>query len=132
MIRSTRALSKAMGYIESGNQQGATMLCGGDRVGYFIRPTVFADVTDEMKIAVITAAMRSGERGGAEAFYRGLTAALEAAGHEARELAVPVDESTFESVIASYERCYELDASHSPNVTAPDALMALLQRVLPA
>ena len=27
---------------------------------------------------------------------------------------------------------YELDASHSPNVTAPDALMALLQRILPA
>ena len=27
---------------------------------------------------------------------------------------------------------YELDASHSPNVTAPDALMALLQRVLSA
>ena len=25
---------------------------------------------------------------------------------------------------------YELDASHSPNVTAPDALMALLQRIL--
>ncbi len=45
---------KVMGYIESGKQQGAKMLCGGDRVGsrgYFIRPTVFADVKDEMKIA---------------------------------------------------------------------------------
>jgi len=27
-------------------------------------------------------------------------------------------------------RCYELDASHSPNVTAPGALMELLQRIL--
>jgi pimeloyl-ACP methyl ester carboxylesterase len=27
-------------------------------------------------------------------------------------------------------RTYELDASHSPNVTAPDALMQLLQRIL--
>ena len=27
-------------------------------------------------------------------------------------------------------RYYELDASHSPNVTAPDALMALLQRIV--
>jgi pimeloyl-ACP methyl ester carboxylesterase len=27
-------------------------------------------------------------------------------------------------------RTYELDASHSPNVTAPDALMELLQRIL--
>jgi pimeloyl-ACP methyl ester carboxylesterase len=26
--------------------------------------------------------------------------------------------------------CYELDASHSPNVTAPDALMEMLQRTL--
>jgi aldehyde dehydrogenase (NAD+) len=45
---------KVMGYIESGKQQGAKMLCGGDRVGnrgYFIRPTVFADVDDNMKIA---------------------------------------------------------------------------------
>jgi hypothetical protein len=28
--------------------------------------------------------------------------------------------------------CYELDASHSPNVTAPQALMQLLQRILTA
>jgi pimeloyl-ACP methyl ester carboxylesterase len=27
-------------------------------------------------------------------------------------------------------RCYDLDASHSPNVTAPNALVALLQRIL--
>lgn len=45
---------KVMGYIDSGRQQGAKMLCGGERVGnrgYFIRPTVFADVKDDMKIA---------------------------------------------------------------------------------
>jgi aldehyde dehydrogenase (NAD+) len=45
---------KVMSYIESGKQQGAKMLCGGDRVGsrgYFIRPTVFAGVEDDMKIA---------------------------------------------------------------------------------
>jgi aldehyde dehydrogenase (NAD+) len=45
---------KVMSYIESGKQQGAKMLCGGDRVGnrgYFIRPTVFSDVQDEMMIA---------------------------------------------------------------------------------
>jgi pimeloyl-ACP methyl ester carboxylesterase len=27
-------------------------------------------------------------------------------------------------------RCYEIDASHTPNVTAPDALMVLLERVI--
>jgi aldehyde dehydrogenase (NAD+) len=45
---------RIMGYIESGRQEGASLLCGGNRVGdrgYFIQPTVFADVNDGMKIA---------------------------------------------------------------------------------
>ncbi len=45
---------KVMGYIDSGRSEGAKLVCGGDRVGdrgYFIQPTVFADVQDEMKIA---------------------------------------------------------------------------------
>jgi len=45
---------KVMSYIASGKEQGAKLLCGGARVGdrgYFIEPTVFADVRDEMKIA---------------------------------------------------------------------------------
>src|SRR5580658_1088246 len=45
---------RVMAYIESGRSEGATLACGGERVGdrgYFIRPTVFADVEDDMKIA---------------------------------------------------------------------------------
>jgi aldehyde dehydrogenase (NAD+) len=45
---------KVMGYIGSGRSEGAKLVCGGDRVGdrgYFIQPTVFADVQDDMKIA---------------------------------------------------------------------------------
>jgi len=45
---------KVMGYIESGRNEGAKLVCGGDRVGdrgYFVQPTVFADVEDDMKIA---------------------------------------------------------------------------------
>jgi aldehyde dehydrogenase (NAD+) len=45
---------KVLGYIDSGRKDGAKLVCGGDRVGdrgYFIQPTVFADVRDEMKIA---------------------------------------------------------------------------------
>jgi aldehyde dehydrogenase (NAD+) len=45
---------RIMGYIESGRTQGATLACGGERVGnrgYFIRPAVFSDVHDDMKIA---------------------------------------------------------------------------------
>ncbi len=45
---------KVMSYIDSGRSEGATVACGGDRIGnrgYFVRPTVFSDVQDEMKIA---------------------------------------------------------------------------------
>lgn len=45
---------KVMGYIDSGREQGAKLVCGGERVGskgYFIQPTVFADVDDNMRIA---------------------------------------------------------------------------------
>jgi len=45
---------KVMSFIESGKQQGAKLVAGGSRwgdKGYFIEPTVFADVQDNMKIA---------------------------------------------------------------------------------
>jgi aldehyde dehydrogenase (NAD+) len=45
---------KVMGYIEAGKREGAKLLCGGEpagKKGYFVQPTVFADVKDEMKIA---------------------------------------------------------------------------------
>jgi aldehyde dehydrogenase (NAD+) len=45
---------KVMGYIEAGRKEGARMTCGGGQAGdrgYFIQPTVFADVDDNMKIA---------------------------------------------------------------------------------
>jgi aldehyde dehydrogenase (NAD+) len=45
---------RIMGYIEAGKKEGATLLAGGNRLsgkGYFIEPTVFADVADHMKIA---------------------------------------------------------------------------------
>ncbi len=45
---------KVMGYIDSGKSQGARCVAGGERFGskgYFIKPTVFADVKDEMTIA---------------------------------------------------------------------------------
>ena len=45
---------KVMSYIESGKREGADLLTGGKRVGrqgYFIEPTVFENVQDDMKIA---------------------------------------------------------------------------------
>lgn len=45
---------RIMGYIEAGKTEGAKLLTGGNRLGskgYFIEPTVFTEVKDEMKIA---------------------------------------------------------------------------------
>jgi aldehyde dehydrogenase (NAD+) len=45
---------KVMTYIDSGKREGAELLTGGKRIGdkgYFIEPTVFAEVRDNMKIA---------------------------------------------------------------------------------
>ncbi len=46
--------NKVMRYIESGKKEGARLVCGGGSVGdrgYFVQPTVFADVKDDMTIA---------------------------------------------------------------------------------
>ncbi len=46
---------RIMGFIEHGRSQGARCVTGGERFGdkgYFIKPTIFADVKDDMKIAV--------------------------------------------------------------------------------
>ncbi|XP_047513901.1 aldehyde dehydrogenase X, mitochondrial-like isoform X2 [Pieris napi] len=46
--------SKVLNYIKAGKDEGARCLAGGDKCGkkgYYIQPTVFADVKDEMKIA---------------------------------------------------------------------------------
>ena len=45
---------RIMNYLSIGAAEGARLVCGGERVldrGYFIRPAVFADVTDSMRIA---------------------------------------------------------------------------------
>lgn len=52
------ALDTILKYIEIGKQEGGKLLCGGKRLsgnglekGYFVEPTVFSDVTEEMTIA---------------------------------------------------------------------------------
>ena len=43
-----------MSLIESGNKEGANLVFGGERhgdKGYFVQPTVFTDVQDDMRIA---------------------------------------------------------------------------------
>jgi len=44
---------KVLGYIQSGVAEGACLRAGGGKygdTGYFVQPTVFSDVTDDMKI----------------------------------------------------------------------------------
>lgn len=53
-MASEAQMNIVLGYIESGKQEGARLVTGGhrlDREGYFLAPTVFADVTDGMTIA---------------------------------------------------------------------------------
>src|SRR5215468_1375706 len=55
---SEQQLDRVTGYLAVGKQEGARALSGGERLtegalgkGYFVPPTVFADVNDDMKIA---------------------------------------------------------------------------------
>lgn len=47
-------LDKVLSYVEQGKAQGANLVFGGERVGekgFFVKPTVFSNVTDDMSIA---------------------------------------------------------------------------------
>jgi alpha-ketoglutaric semialdehyde dehydrogenase len=53
-----RQFKTVLGYIDIGREDGATLVCGGVRAtgngldkGYFVRPTVFDQVTPDMRIA---------------------------------------------------------------------------------
>ena len=55
---SEKQLQKVMGYVEIGQQEGATIACGGHRLtsgahakGFFHEPTIFTGVTRNMRIA---------------------------------------------------------------------------------
>ncbi len=51
---SARQRDIVLGYIEAGKSEGARLVTGGtpgDGPGWFVKPTVFADVTDDMTIA---------------------------------------------------------------------------------
>jgi acyl-CoA reductase-like NAD-dependent aldehyde dehydrogenase len=56
-ISSRKQLDTVLRYIASGRSEGATLVAGGERAdigtgkGYFVQPTVFADVTPEMTIS---------------------------------------------------------------------------------
>lgn len=50
-------MNKVLGYIKKGVEEGATLVCGGERYtegdcskGYYVRPTIFDNCTDDMTI----------------------------------------------------------------------------------
>ncbi len=57
-VVSKQQMETILSYIESGKEEGARLVCGGKRAtgsgldqGYFIEPTIFADVNNDMRIA---------------------------------------------------------------------------------
>lgn len=51
---SAKQQNKVIEYIERGKAEGARLVAGGNKVyekGYYVQPTIFADVTDDMVIA---------------------------------------------------------------------------------
>lgn len=54
---SQQQLDRVMGYVSSGTDEGARLVGGGSRMsgslanGYFVEPTIFCDVSNEMRIA---------------------------------------------------------------------------------
>jgi len=55
-IVSQEQMKTVLGYIESGKKEGAKLLAGGNQVsvggkGYFLEPTIFGGVSNDMKIA---------------------------------------------------------------------------------
>jgi aldehyde dehydrogenase (NAD+) len=55
---SKEQIERVLGYVQLGRQEGARVLSGGERVaegelarGFFVRPTVFADARNDMRIA---------------------------------------------------------------------------------
>lgn len=55
-VISGRQLDRVLGYIRLGKEEGATLLCGGNARpdkggGFFVEPTCFVDVTNDMRIA---------------------------------------------------------------------------------
>ena len=56
-IVSQEQMNTVLGYIEAGKKEGAKLIAGGNRVpvdggkGFFIEPTIFSDVSNDMRIA---------------------------------------------------------------------------------
>jgi glycosyltransferase involved in cell wall biosynthesis len=62
-----------------------------------------------MHIAVVVPIMKSGEKGGAEVLYKGLVRGLRETSNDVDRIDVVIDESSFDAILVSYEKCSNLD-----------------------
>ncbi|MDD5319239.1 MAG: glycosyltransferase [Methylococcales bacterium] len=65
----------------------------------------------QLRVAVLTAGLSTGEQGGAERFYKGLLGGLLEIGCRAELVPVSADERSFQEIESNYERCAQLDLS---------------------
>lgn len=80
-----------------------------------------------MRIGVITVRQQSGDVGGAERFFDALTQAFQALGHDAVEVPLVADESSFDQIKRNYLACYDLDLAHFDMVVSTKAPTWLLR-----
>jgi glycosyltransferase involved in cell wall biosynthesis len=62
-----------------------------------------------MRIAIVAAITRQGEKGGAEALYDGMIRSLARTSNQVEKIEVIIDESSFDKILDSYVTCYDLD-----------------------
>ncbi|MDD5462382.1 MAG: glycosyltransferase [Methylococcales bacterium] len=65
----------------------------------------------QLRVAVLSAGLSTGEQGGAERFYKGLLTGLLEIGCRAELVPVPADERSFQEIESNYESCAHLDLS---------------------
>ena len=68
-------------------------------------------MTTIKKIAIISNAQITGEKGGAEKFYEKLTETFRKYVLQVDLISVPCSEATFEDILRGYLACYDLDLS---------------------
>jgi glycosyltransferase involved in cell wall biosynthesis len=74
-----------------------------------------------MKVAVLTVRAASGEQGGAERLFDALVQSFVSLGHDAEEVCLHTDESTFERILENYLYFHDLDLSKYDMVVSTKA-----------
>ena len=82
-----------------------------------------------MKVAVVTVRASSGEQGGAERLFDALVQSFLDLGHEAEEVCLYTDESTYERILENYLHFHDLDLSSFDLVVSTKAPTWMVRHV---